>query len=106
MCFSPGGSQLLTASQDHTARLWTVETATCVQVLEGHQDDLFFCAFSYNGDVLLTASKDNTCRVWRRDDHGSDPGPGGRAGGRLGVALAGPSGRGAALSAASADDED
>lgn len=36
-----------------------------MQVLEGHTDDIFSCAFNYEGDTIITGSKDNTCRIWR-----------------------------------------
>ena len=36
-----------------------------MQVLEGHEDDIFSAAFNYSGDTIITGSKDNTCRIWR-----------------------------------------
>lgn len=36
-----------------------------MQVLEGHTDEIFSCAFNYEGDFIITGSKDNTCRIWR-----------------------------------------
>lgn len=65
VCFSPNGHQLLTASLDRTARLWSTDDGSCFQELKGHTDDVFACAFSYTGDTIITASKDNTCTVWR-----------------------------------------
>lgn len=35
------------------------------QLLEGHTDEIFSCAFNYEGDFIITGSKDNTCRIWR-----------------------------------------
>ncbi|RYY85909.1 hypothetical protein EON63_06680 [archaeon] len=35
------------------------------QVLEGHTDEIFSCAFNYEGDTIITGSKDNTCRIWK-----------------------------------------
>ena len=46
-------------------RLWDLESGVCLQVLEGHTDEIFSCAFNYEGDTLITGSKDNTCRIWR-----------------------------------------
>ncbi|TGZ55738.1 WD repeat-containing protein 69 [Temnothorax longispinosus] len=65
LCFSPNGHQLLTASLDKTARLWSADDGSCFQQLKGHTDDVFACAFSYTGDTIITASKDNTCTIWR-----------------------------------------
>jgi WD40 repeat protein len=33
-----------------------------LQILEGHSDEIFSCAFNYEGDFVITGSKDNTCR--------------------------------------------
>lgn len=38
------------------------------QVLSGHSDEIFSCAFNYEGDSIITGSKDNTCRIWRVAD--------------------------------------
>jgi len=32
---------------------------------EGHEDEIFSCAFNYEGDTIITGSKDNTCRIWK-----------------------------------------
>jgi WD40 repeat protein len=34
-------------------------------VLDGHEDEIFSCAFNYEGDTIITGSKDNTCRIWK-----------------------------------------
>lgn len=65
VAFNPKGTQVLTASADQTAKLWSVETGECLQTLEGHTDEIFSCAFNYEGSTIITGSKDNTCRVWR-----------------------------------------
>jgi dynein assembly factor with WDR repeat domains 1 len=45
--------------------MWSVETGECLQILEGHIDEIFSCAFNYEGDTVITGSKDNTCRIWK-----------------------------------------
>ncbi|CDQ91723.1 unnamed protein product, partial [Oncorhynchus mykiss] len=65
ICFNAQGSRVLTASADKTARLWDVQSGVCLQVLEGHTDEIFSSAFNYEGDTIITGSKDNTCRIWR-----------------------------------------
>ena len=45
---------MLTASSDKTARLWDVETGQCSQILEGHTDEIFSCAFNYEGNTIIT----------------------------------------------------
>ena len=56
VCFNPKGSRVLTASSDKTARLWDRETGQCVQVLEGHTDEIFSCAFNYEGGTIITGT--------------------------------------------------
>jgi hypothetical protein len=59
---------VLSASSDHTCRLWDTNSGACVQVLDGHSDEIFSCAFNYEGDTIITGSKDNTCRIWKAED--------------------------------------
>ena len=75
--FNPQGTSVITASSDKTCRVWDVSSASsqggggggeggrCSQVLEGHTDEIFSCAFNYEGDHIITGSKDNTCRIWK-----------------------------------------
>ena len=62
---NPQPSPITTASSDKTCRMWSVETGECLQILEGHIDEIFSCAFNYEGDTVITGSKDNTCRIWK-----------------------------------------
>lgn len=52
--FNPQGNRLLTGSSDKTARIWDVQTGQCLQVLEGHTDEIFSCAFNYRGNIVIT----------------------------------------------------
>ncbi|KAG2462270.1 DAW1 factor, partial [Polypterus senegalus] len=63
ICFSPQGSRILTGSADKTARIWDPYTGRCLQVLEGHLDEIFSCAFNYEGNTIITAG---TTRQQRR----------------------------------------
>jgi len=63
--FNPQGNRIITASSDKTCRIWSVENGAELQVLDGHEDEIFSCAFNYEGDTIITGSKDNTCRIWK-----------------------------------------
>lgn len=54
VCFNPQGTKVVTASSDKTARLWDPLTGDCRQILEGHTDEIFSCAFNYEGNTLIT----------------------------------------------------
>jgi dynein assembly factor with WDR repeat domains 1 len=45
--------------------MWNVDTGQEIQILDGHEDEIFSCAFNYEGDTIITGSKDNTCRIWK-----------------------------------------
>lgn len=56
-CFNPQGTRILTASSDKVARLWDADTGNCLQLLEGHTDEIFSCAFNYEGDTIITGKR-------------------------------------------------
>jgi dynein assembly factor with WDR repeat domains 1 len=58
---------------EHDCRLWDIDTGECLQMLEGHTDEIFSCAFNYEGDFVITGSKDNTCRIWKAQTATSQP---------------------------------
>jgi WD40 repeat protein len=71
--FEPSGSRVLTASSDHTARLWDAATGAELAVLRGHEDGVLgshgaavgCCnGFDPPGTRVLTASDDRTARLW------------------------------------------
>jgi WD40 repeat protein len=62
--FSADGALLVSASSDHTARLWDVARRELLAVLEGHRDDVNQACFSPDGARIATASFDGAGRVW------------------------------------------
>jgi WD40 repeat protein len=62
--FSPDGHRIVTASEDHTARVWEAETSKPVGAPIEQGGPLHSAAFSPEGHRIVTASEDNTARVW------------------------------------------
>jgi len=62
--FSPDGQRILTASADHTARLWNASSGQLLATLQGHSDYVGSAVFSPDGQRILTASADHTARLW------------------------------------------
>ncbi len=64
VAFSPDGSRIVTASNDHTAQLWDARTALPLGGPMRHDDDVVMVAFSPDGRRVATASKDGAARLW------------------------------------------
>ena len=62
--FSPDGKQVVTASDDRTARVFDAQTGAALTVLAGHGDRVSGAAFSPDGQSVITASDDGTARLW------------------------------------------
>jgi len=61
--FSPDGSKVLTASDDHTARLWDATTGRELLTLH-HDGEVYDGGFSSDGLKIVTSSQDKTARLW------------------------------------------
>jgi hypothetical protein len=64
--FSPDGRRILTASADHTARLWDSD-GNPLAILRSHTDAVTMAVFSADGSRILTSSSDHTARLWDSD---------------------------------------
>jgi WD40 repeat protein len=62
--FSPEGKLLVTASEDDTARVWSVPDGDLVTNLVAHRNPVRTAVFSPDSRWIVTASRDGTARVW------------------------------------------
>ena len=62
--FSPDGDQVLTASEDETARIWDITAGTQTKLFQEHHGALKLASFSLDGSRALTASADSSAIVW------------------------------------------
>jgi WD40 repeat protein/serine/threonine protein kinase len=62
--YSPDGSQIASAGDDGTVRLWDVVAGTQSRVLTGHVGDVLSLAFSPDGKRLASGGRDRTVRLW------------------------------------------
>jgi WD40 repeat protein len=65
--FSPDGKRIVTASGDHTARIWDAESGQLLHALQGHIDNVETATFSPDGKRIVTASGDHTARIWHAE---------------------------------------
>jgi len=63
----PGGRTLITASDDHTLKVWDATTWELVHTLRGHAAAVCDAVTSRDGKWLASVSLDGNCRVWRTD---------------------------------------
>ncbi|KAI0401538.1 quinon protein alcohol dehydrogenase-like superfamily [Xylaria palmicola] len=69
LAFSPDGTFLASASGDHTARIWDVDSGTTAAVLP-HEDEVSSVSFSADGSHLATGSWDGTIGIWKQQAPG------------------------------------
>ena len=63
---APNSHYFATASNDHTAKIWT-EDGRPVATLSGHERAVLSVSFSPNSKLLATGSEDETAIVWGTD---------------------------------------
>ncbi len=63
VAFSPDGRRVVTASEDHTARIWDAGTGHELARLS-HSSKVWEANFSNDGSKIITASGDNIARIW------------------------------------------
>jgi WD40 repeat protein len=62
--FSHDGPGVVTASEDHTARVWDAATGKLLATPLQHQGPVRSAAFSPDGSRVVTVSLDHTARIW------------------------------------------
>ena len=65
--FSPDSRTVVTASEDHTLKVWDVESGTDLKTLRGHRRAVLACAFAPDGRRLVSGSSDRGLRAWDPD---------------------------------------
>jgi WD40 repeat protein len=60
----PKGAFIVSASADHTLKVWCAETGDEKTTLAGHTAEVNRCAVSPQGDFIVSASSDRTLRIW------------------------------------------
>ena len=58
------GKRAISASDDHTLKVWDLESGRALRTLEGHSSVVSCVAVMADGKRAVSASGDNTVRVW------------------------------------------
>jgi WD40 repeat protein len=58
------GKRAVSASRDHTLKVWDLETGRALRTLEGHSAYVFGVAVTPDGKQVVSASWDETLKVW------------------------------------------
>ena len=67
VAFSPDGTQLASASNDGTVRLWKAASGKLDRTLRGHGQSVNHVSYSMDGRRVVSAGADGTVRVWSLD---------------------------------------
>ena len=62
--WSKDATQLASASDNWTVKIWDPTTAQCVSMLKGHRHRVKSVAWSHDGTRLASASDDRTVKIW------------------------------------------
>ncbi len=61
---SPDGAKVVTASSDHSARIWDTKTGAVLATLGGHTEGVRSASFSPDGTRVITAARDGSAKIW------------------------------------------
>ncbi|KAJ5901617.1 WD40 repeat-like protein [Penicillium taxi] len=62
--FSPDSTQVASASDDETVKLWDTSSGECLQTLRGHEGWVNSVVFSPDSTQVASASDDETVKLW------------------------------------------
>lgn len=65
-------SIIATASADHTARIWDIQSGSCILQYWGHKGSVNSVRFHPTQDLVLSASGDQTAHVWLATGYSSE----------------------------------
>ncbi|MEW5961093.1 MAG: hypothetical protein AB1801_25485, partial [Chloroflexota bacterium] len=66
---SPTGDLIVSASDDHTLKVWDAHTGTERFTLAGHRLSVWDCAINSAETVIVSASADSTLKIWNIAGH-------------------------------------
>jgi len=61
---SSDGQYVISASWDHTLRLWNISTGETTRQFRGHKKDVLSVAFSSDNRQIITGSRDKSIKLW------------------------------------------
>ncbi|MFM7405161.1 MAG: WD40 repeat domain-containing protein [Cuspidothrix sp.] len=61
---TPDGKKAVSASDDHTLKIWDLDTGTEILTLTGHYSYVNAVAITPDGNKVVSASDDNTLKLW------------------------------------------
>lgn len=64
VAFNHAGTQVVTASADGTARVWSSPQGQLLMTLRGHSGPVISASFTADDSHVVTASTDGTLRIW------------------------------------------
>ncbi|KAJ6589326.1 WD40-repeat-containing domain protein [Mycena capillaripes] len=64
VAISPDGTLIAAGCVDALVRVWSVSSATLVDVLRGHQNSVHSVVFTKDGGGIVSGALDNTIRCW------------------------------------------
>ena len=61
---TPDGARAISASSDHTLKVWDLESGQELHTLQGHTGSVVSVAVTPDGARAISASSDHTLKVW------------------------------------------